>query len=235
MFRGRFPVVVPGSIYVRPSRRILGADFGRDELRHVVFACIALTVIFAGAFARGAGASLGGLAFAFLTFIPLAAMAAAPAFFLGMVFQKRIAVKEGCTTEFRIQPQWLLVSVLFAFLFGFVFAAPGTTQRFGNVTRVGAGKMAAAIPLCYLGVGFASIIAMGATVGAGTSIAAAPGPVSLLGIMVAQVCSLLAAFSLIPVPGFPGFDIWRWSKAYFVVVVFAVFALYIASHGLALV
>jgi len=235
MLRGTFPTVAPGTLYVRPSRRILGAEFGREELRHVAFACAALTLIFAGAFARGAGASLGSLGAAFLYFLPLAAMASAPAFFLAMVFQKRIALKEGCTTEFRIQPQWLIVSVLFAFLLGFVFAAPGSTTRFGNITRAGAGKMSAAVPLCYVGVGFAAILAMAATAQPGTGLLVSNGPVSVLGILIAQVCALLAAFSLIPVPGFPGADIWRWSKAYFVVIIFGVFALYVASHGLALV
>jgi len=219
--RLNWPAISPGTLYVRPSRRILGVEFGRNELRHVAFGALALTLIFAGAFARNAtGMALNLFPIAFLFFLPIAAVAAVPAFFLAMLAQKRVGEKEGCTTEFRILPQWLAISVLFAFLFGFVFAAPGATTRFGNVTRAGAGKMSAAVPLCYTAIGFGALIAL---IGASGAIAGFP---AILLAFVARVGGVMAAFSMIPVPGFPGADIWRWSKPFFVALIAAAVGLY---------
>jgi len=218
------PTYAQDTLYVRPSRRILGAEFGRDELRHVAFAALALTLIFAGAFATSATrGNFSALPSAFVLFLPFAAAAAGPAFLVALIAQKRVAEKQGCTTEFRVLPQWLLISVLFAFLFGFVFAAPGATSRFGNVTRDGAGRMSAAVPLAYTAIGFAALILALAVPGAAVG---APG---LLLAFVAQVNGVLAAFSMIPVPGFAGSDIWRWSKLYFAAIMAGAVALYWAS------
>jgi Zn-dependent protease len=209
---------------VRPSRRILGAEFGRDELRHVALASLALATIFEAAFARNTtGAAFGLFPAAFAFFLPLALAAAVPPFVAAMVAQKRVAARQGCTTEFRVLPQWLLISVLFAFLFGFVFAAPGTTARYGTVTRVGAGKMSAAVPLAYTAVGFGALLALMGAPGALTGLA------GLALATVARVNGVLAAFSMIPIPGFPGSDIWRWSKPVFGALIAAAAFLYWAS------
>ena len=224
MQRLNWPAVRPGAIYVRPSRRILGAEFGREELRHIAFAAGALTVVFAGAFARTATAlSPDQLPAAFAYFLPLAAAAAAPAFFLAIVIQKRVAAREGCTTEFHILPQMLLISVLFAFLLGFAFAAPGATARFGNVTRSGAGKMSAAIPLSYSATGGAAMMAV---VVFGGGLGGLPGAFLLA---LSRISALLAVFAMIPVPGFAGADIWRWSKPFFAVTLAVAAGLYVAS------
>lgn len=221
MQRLNWPAISPGTLYVRPSRRIFGVEFGRDELRHVAFGAIALTLIFAGAFARNlTGAVLGFFPYAFAFFLPIAAVAAVPAFVIAMIAQKRVGEKEGCTTEFRILPQWLAISVLFAFLFGFVFAAPGATSRFGSVTRAGAGKMSATVPLCYTAIGFGALLVL---LGAAGIIAGYP---AVLLAYVARVGGVMAAFSMIPVPGFPGGDIWRWSKPFFVALIAAAVGLY---------
>ena len=226
MLRLRGPEVAPGTLYVRPSRRILGAEFGREELRHVVFGSLALTLIFAGAFARNRTAFGGDFPATFVAFLPVSAVAAIAPFFLAMVVQKRVAEKQGCTTEFRVLPQWMIVSVLFAFLFGFVFAAPGATSRFGNVTRAGVGKISAAVPMCYIGVGFAALMA--------ALVLGAPGTVGLLLVFTARTTGVLAAFSMIPVPGFPGADIWRWSKLFFGLLLGSAAALYwLSLAGLA--
>jgi Zn-dependent protease len=211
-------------MYVRPSRRILGAEFGREELRHIAFAAGALTVVFAAAFARTSTAlSPDAFPAAFAYFLPLAGAAAAPAFFLALVIQKRVAAREGCTTEFRLLPQMLLISVLFAFLLGFAFAAPGATARFGNVTRTGAGKMSAAVPLSYAALGGAAIIAV---VGLGGVLPVLAGAFLLA---LARISALLAVFAMIPVPGFAGADIWRWSKPFFAVTLAVAAGLYFAS------
>jgi Zn-dependent protease len=159
----------------------------------------------------------------FLVLLPLSFVAVVPPFFLSLVAQKRVGRGEGCTIEFRLQPQWLAVAVLFAFLAGFVFAVTGSSSRFGNVTRTGVGRMSAAATLTYV-----------AFAGAGLLLFVATGPpagapwLGTLFVLIASVNSFLAIFSMIPLPGFPGGDVWRWSSTLYVgmlVVIVAMMAL----------
>jgi Zn-dependent protease len=80
--------------------------------------------------------------------------------------------------------------------------------------------MSAAVPLCYIAVGFAALIALLPVGGTGA------GFLGLLLVHVGRATGVLAAFSMIPVPGFPGADIWRWSKAAFIALIVAAVALY---------
>lgn len=209
--------------------RLAGAEFGRGEIKHAVLAGFALTMIFAAAFARGvSGAWLSSFPAAFLFYLPFALVAGFPSFLLSLILQKRIAKRQGCTTEFRILPQWLAISILFAFLFGFIFAAPGAVSRFGNLTRAGAGKMGAAVPLAFLAVGGAALLLYLA--GVASLGGASFGALALLALGVAaQVNSIMAAFSMIPIPGFAGADVWRWSKALFTLLLVAGVGLYSAA------
>lgn len=213
----------PRTLYVRPSTSILGAEFGREELRHIALACLALSLIFAASLAGGATTMASGdfpRLFAF--FLPLAFVAAVPSFFLAQLAQKRVARAFGCTTEFRLQGQFLLISVLFAFLFRFVFAAPGVTQRFGPLTREGMLRMSATVPLAFLAVAGAGVLTMSAL---------APAPGSYVWFLIhtaASVNSIMAAFSLLPVPGLPGADIWRSSKPFMAALIVATAAVFVA-------
>jgi hypothetical protein len=215
-----------GTLYVRPSRRILGAEFGREELRHVLLGGGALGLMFAVSFARLAtGSALALLPSAFVFFLPFAMAAAFLPFLLSLILQKRVAEREGCTTEFRIVPQWLGISVLFALLFGFVFAIPGATSRFGNVTRSSAARMSAAVPLAFIAVAGAGLIG---TVVGGASLGLYG---YFLFAVLAQVNATMAAFSMLPVPGFPGGDILRSSKPFFAVLLGLAAFLWIAASA----
>ncbi len=213
----------PSRFFVRPSVSLLGAEFGREELRHLGGACIALTLIFAASLGGGLiTMASGAFPRLFALFLPLAFVAAVPSFFLAQLAQKRVARGFGCTTEFRLQGQFLLISVLFAFLFRFVFAAPGVTQRFGPLTRQGTLRMAAAVPLSFLAVAGAAVLAFAALDrGAG----------SYLGLLIhttASVNAIMAAFSLLPVPGLPGADILRGSKPFMAALIVATGAVFVA-------
>lgn len=213
----------PSPFFVRPSVSLFGAEFGRQELRHLAGGALALTVIFAASLAGGLRTMASG-AFPSLIaiFLPFAFVAAVPSFFLSQLAQKRVARGFGCTTEFRLQGQFLLISVLFAFLFGFVFAAPGVTQRFGPLTRQGTIRMAAAVPLAFLAVAGAAVLAMALLQPAlGT-------PLWLLAHTTGSVNAIMAAFSLLPVPGLPGADILRGSKTFLAALIVATAAVFVA-------
>ncbi len=199
----------PEVAYVRPSVKLLGADFGREELRHIALAIAALIAIFAAGLAGGITRP-GFVAF-FILLLPISVVACAPTFFTSILLQKRVGQKHGCVVEFRVQPQWLGISVFFSVLLGFVFAVPGSMQRFGNLSRVAAGRMALASPATFLTVAGAAAVALffgGALLG--------DYGVFFL-VFLIQITSLLALFQMLPVGGFPGLDIWRWSKVSYAV------------------
>jgi Zn-dependent protease len=215
-----------GTLYVRPSRRIMGAEFGREELRHVLIGGAGLGLMFAISFARLAtGSRLDLFPSAFVVSLPFAMVAAFLPFLLSLILQKRVAEREGCTTEFKVMPQWLGISLLFALLFGFVFAIPGATSRFGNVTRTSAARMSAAVPLAFIGVASAGLI--GAVVG-GASLGFYG---YFLFAVIAQVNATMAAFAMLPVPGFPGGDILRASKPFFALLLGSAAFLWIAASA----
>lgn len=204
---------------VRPSWRILGAEFGRDEMRHVLGAALALTVIFAAGFSNG----VRGLAInpaAIVVLLPLAFVATAPSFVAALVAQKRVGARSGASVRYRLAPQWLAISLLFSVLFGFILAIPGTLERSGWLTRASAGRMAAAAPGVYLAVAALALVL-------GIALPTAPGAPFLL-LLVANINAFLAAFSMLPIPGFPGLDIYRWSLAAYTALLGATVALFVA-------
>jgi hypothetical protein len=213
----------PAVHYVRPSVRVLGVDYGRKELQDVLLSIGALIAIFACGLAGGITSPgfVGLLPF----LLPISVVACAPTFFLGLHLQKRIGAKTGCTVEFRVEPQWLGISVFFSVLLGFVFAVPGTTQRFGNLTRQTAGRMGLTFPGVFLA---AAAAAMGAAYFAAPSIGS--GAVVWLVVLV-QITSLLALFQMIPIAGFPGMDLWRWSKAAFIATLSGAVVLFALSRA----
>lgn len=199
----------------------MGAEFGRVELKEVGVAVLGLTIVFAAGLSGGIIS--GGFLAAVVVMLPLAFVAVVPAFLVSLVAQKRVALDQGCTVEYRLQPQWLAVAVLFAFIAGFLFAITGTFSRFGNVTRAGAGRMSAAGIISHLGFASTGLILF-FTVGP----AAGLPWLSSLFLVVAGVNSFLAIFSMIPLFGFPGGDVWRWSPTLYIgllVIIVAVLAL----------
>ena len=214
----------PEVLYVRPAVRILGVEFGRLELRDLLISSLALTVIFASAFA-------GGLRFAsffgqFLLLLPAAFLGAVPGSFVALAMQKRVGARAGCTIEFRLDARWTALSLILAVIAGVAFAITGRLSRFGNLTRSGAGRMGAAGPLAYLAI--AGFALMGAV-----ALRSSQGDFLFTTLrVVTQVDAWLAVLSLIPFPYFAGGDIWRWSKAFWVILAVAGAALFFAAGRL---
>jgi Zn-dependent protease len=206
---------------VRPTVRLLGTEFGRRELREVLIASLSLTVIFAAGLAHGLGnpAFFQQLAF----FLPPAFLGAVPGFFLALSMQKRVGARAGCTVEFRLSPQWVALSLILAFAAGVAFGVAGGLSRFGNLTRSGAGRMAAAGPLAYMAIGGAALAAALALRATGQSYGL------LTAHIVAQVDAWLALFSMIPVQGFSGHDIYRWSKLFYLALLVAAAGVFFAA------
>lgn len=110
--------------------------FSRIELEHLA---IAYTVLTAALFLVWNG-GLGGLALTFdpsdRIFYELAVLASAGAALTGFVAHemahKFAAQERGLWAEFRMSPQGLAFSLIFAALIGFLFATPGATMIGGS-------------------------------------------------------------------------------------------------------
>ncbi|HEX9708727.1 MAG TPA: hypothetical protein VGB42_01945 [Candidatus Thermoplasmatota archaeon] len=212
----------PSVLYVRPSVSVLGADFGRRELGQIALASAALVAIFACGLSRGVAAP--GFLLGVIVRLPVALVACVPTFFVSIYLQKRVGSAHGCTVEFQVIPQWLGISVFFSVLLGFVFAIPGSVQRFGNLSRIAAGRMAIASPGTFLAV---------ATPAAAAAFFYGFAPADyafFFLITLIQITSLLAVFQMLPFAGFPGLDIWRWSKVAYSATLAVTVALVIISQ-----
>lgn len=124
-----------------------GFRFSQTEIIHIIIAMVVLT--FAFSFALVPGYPLQNLSVV-LTYLPLAFVAIATAFFCHELMHKYVGMRYGYWSEFRMFPQGLLFALLFGLFFGIVFAAPGAVVIFGSPSREESGKISVAGPATNL-------------------------------------------------------------------------------------
>jgi len=122
--------------------------FSRTEVMHILIAIGVLTVAFSFAITPGYPSMVGF--FEVVEYIPLAFIAIVTAFFCHEMAHKYMGQKYGYWSEFRMFPMGLLFALFLGVAFGFVFAAPGAVQIFGNANREEEGKISVAGPLMNL-------------------------------------------------------------------------------------
>lgn len=132
------------------------------------------------------------------------------AFLLHEMAHKVMAQRFGYWAEFRASPFMLFLAVVLAYQLGFIFAAPGAVQIFGqNITKRENGVISIAGPLTNMIVAlvFAPLWLYGSGI---------MGDVGFYGTM---INAALAAFNLLPVGVLDGRKVWRWSKVVYLLAV----------------
>ena len=126
------------------------------------------------------------------------------AFFVHELSHKFMAQKYGLWSEFRMYPRGLLLSLVLAFLTGFVFAAPGAVMFRGETRNFETGKIAVAGPL-------ANIIIAGITFVSYRFVFFELGFVGAIIGFISLVNALLATFNLLPIGPLDGIKVMRWN------------------------
>lgn len=165
-------------------------QFSKIEIKDIAKAWIAVSVMFAIAFA--------GIGLQLLAVVPIALLTAGIGFLLHELAHKWMAQRYGCWAEFRANNQMLVMGLLFSF-FGFVLAAPGGVYFRGGGHH---GKIALSGP--FMNIILAIVFAALYFVTAGVA-----QTVMSYGWM---INAWLAAFNLIPVMPFDGRAVIKWSK-----------------------
>ncbi len=181
------------------------------EIKHLLVALGVLTLAFAMAI-------LGGYQRMELSALPrtllISFLSVGTAFIFHELAHRKLARSYGCWAEFRMWRWGLMLALMFSFLFGFVFAAPGAVMIRGNITRDQNGKISAAGPATNWVVGTAFLIGSFLTGVYGL------GGISFLLAFVAFVNLFIGGFNLLPLGPLDGRKIFAWSiKNYIILVI----------------
>lgn len=176
--------------------------YSRHEVIDLVKAWIAISIAFAIAFV--------GFSQGFLIGLVISALTVGIGFLLHELSHKRMALKYGCSAEFRSSDPMLLLMIGISFL-GFVFAAPGAVYIYGGrLTREQNGKVSAAGPAIniILAIAFFLIALF------------IPGAFfKTLGLLGFGINAWLALFNLIPVWNLDGKKVLAWSLGAWILLV----------------
>jgi Zn-dependent protease len=180
--------------------RHVGIRFSGVEIIDLLKAWLATTLAFTVLFSGGLDA--GAVGFAVLAII--SALTAGVGFLLHELMHKFTANRFGVAAEFRSNDFMLVVMILIAFL-GFIFAAPGAVQIYGNITRRENGLISLAGPatnivLALIFLPFALLTG---------------GILQAIGMYGLLINAILGAFNLIPFMGLDGQKVLAWHKGWY--------------------
>ncbi len=185
------------------------------ELTDLLVSWLSLSAAFAFVFADGGLDFIG-----FADALAIAALAVGTGFLLHELAHKYVAIHFGAKAEFRAWNMGLLFAIVVAFLFRFIFAAPGAVYIYGkNVTLRENGIISVAGPVMNIIIGMVGIFL--ATLYAGTQIAHVASVVGTINLY-------LAMFNLLPIFILDGAKVFAWNKIvwaalFFPLVVFLFF------------
>ena len=177
--------------------------FSRIELQHLFIAMIVLTLAFSFVFSPLYNFSLDRFLFA----LPISFLGILTAFFVHELSHKFMAQKYGLWSEFRMNIQNLILSLILALFTGFVFAAPGAVMFRGQARTFETGMIASAGPTANIitaAITFPLSFAFFDTNIGGVNVG------SVL-IFICFINSFLAFFNLFPVWHLDGSKIIRWN------------------------
>lgn len=180
------------------------------EKRHLGIALGALTLAFAFSF-TGGYVYLDWNTFPF--YLGLSFLSVATAFVFHEFAHRKLARDFGCWAEFRMWRWGLILAVLFGFLFGWVFAAPGSVMIQGHITKEQHGKISAAGPGTNWAVGTSFLIGSIALLSIGMELIG-----GILG-FVSYVNLFLGGFNLLPFGPLDGRKIFSWSAKHYIALV----------------
>jgi len=173
--------------------------FSRIEIQHLLIAMGVLTLAFSFVFSPIYNFSLNR----YIIALPISFLGILTAFFVHELSHKFMAQKYGLWSEFRMYPRGLILSLFFAVLTGFVFAAPGAVMFRGETRTHEIGRIALAGPSANI-----IIAAMTYTLYRFFFFETPFG--KILG-FICLINALLAAFNLIPFGPLDGIKVIRWN------------------------
>jgi len=190
-----------------------------DLLRSWLLISLAFTIALQG-FSFGLLFSLE-----FLVAILLAGLTVGIGFILHELSHKVVAIRYGCSAEYRANTFWLWLMIIMSF-FGVIFAAPGAVYIQGSVSRKENGIISAAGPFANL---VLAILFLGIVLGGTLSPGLAPlSTVAKYGLL---VNAWLALFNMIPIFPFDGSKIWVWNKlTFFGMIVLAALLTFVPQY-----
>jgi len=176
-----------------------GLKFSRTEIFQIIISVSVLTIAFS--FALAPNPPLFHLS-SVLFNVPIAFLAIVTAFLFHEIAHKYMGQKYGYWSEFRMFPMGLLLALFLGLVTGFVFAAPGAVQIFGNPTGEETGKISAAGPLMNITISSIFFVLM----------LVSTGILSQLFYLTAYINAFLAFFNLLPFGPLDGRKILYWRK-----------------------
>ncbi len=184
--------------------------FSREEIRDIIIAVIALTVLYSISVTRPFGCSIDSL----MLFIPISFVAVGLGFILHELGHKVVAQKFGFFSEFRRWDYGLILGLL-SIPFGFMIFAPGAVY-FGSygrmVTDEENGKISLAGPIVNI---ILALIALGLTLSLKPYLSMENAGmmyiVLLTLVLTFNVNSFLALFNLLPIPPLDGSKVIQWN------------------------
>lgn len=192
--------------------------FSREEIKDIVIAVIALTILYSLSVTRPFGWSIDSL----LLFIPISFIAVGLGFILHELGHKVVAQRFGFFSEFRKWNYGLLLGLL-TVPFGFMIFAPGAVY-FGSygrmVTAEENGKISIAGPLVNI---ILAIIALFLTLSLRSYLtmenAGMMYIVLLTLVLMFNVNSFLAVFNLLPFPPLDGSKVVQWNLPIYIITI----------------
>ena len=202
-----------GTLPPRPRAHLRTSS---TEMQHLAIAWIAISYAFALVLSGTARSNPFGLS-VIHNFI-LSLLTVGVSFILHELAHKVVAQRYNMWAEFRMSPSMLMFAVGIAYLSGWLFAAPGAVQIYGNyATREQIGRIGAAGPLMnvLLALAFMPLVGMGGFL----------GEIGWLGVRINLV---LAAFNMLPISVLDGKKVLAWSKGAFAGIFLLIILVWIA-------
>lgn len=192
--------------------------FTREEIKDMIIALVALTILFSLSVTRPIGWSLENLLF----FAPIAFVAVGIGFILHELGHKIVAQRFGFVSEFRRWDYGLILGLL-TVPFGFMIFAPGAVY-FGSygrmVTDEENGKISIAGPLVNI---VLALIFLGLTFTFRQFVMVANSDMLYILLLMCvfgfNVNSYLALFNLLPIPPLDGSKVVAWNIPIYIVTI----------------
>lgn len=183
--------------------------FSKIEIVHLIIAWVSISIIFSIAF----GNKINNI----ITAIPIMFASVGFSFFMHEMAHKFLAERYGAVSEFRADFKMLLVSLLISFT-GFIIIAPGAVITRGHLSEEKHGKISAFGPFINIVLGIVFL---------GLYFLFKNSALNYFFMFSFIINAWLAAFNLLPIPGFDGSKVLHWNKKIYTIMMISAICLFI--------